>query len=311
MVQQYTIPGKVFVLGEYAVLVGSPALVATLPPRFRLFSDDSDHSKVADDADENIHCESPLGKLQSWAKQMGLKKLKFHFEDPLKGAGGFGASTAQFGMGYLAYALRNGLNQNWQSVWKLYRELMSDQQLIPSGADLVAQWEGGIVSLDFGKGICNRVESSMDWSNLLVFSTTHQQGRKVPTHVHLQKLAESGFPASKTELGYLLHGTVTQGLSALENNDAALLGKAMNQTAEILNRFDLEIQSTTEDRKVLMDIPDVLGVKGAGALQSDAILVLMKSGSSQVQQVIEVAQGRGLNLLCNGVKKQMGILCQS
>lgn len=35
-ISAYTIPGKVFLLGEYAVLFGSPAIVAAVEPRFEM-----------------------------------------------------------------------------------------------------------------------------------------------------------------------------------------------------------------------------------------------------------------------------------
>src|SRR4051794_11791453 len=108
----YSIAGKVFILGEYAVLGGLPALVGTVSPRFKMFLSQTQ---------DFIHPDSPLGRLQSWAKKMGLPDLGFRFEDPFEGRGGFGASTAQFAMAYLAYAQRSSgsgidLKNHWNSA---------------------------------------------------------------------------------------------------------------------------------------------------------------------------------------------------
>src|SRR5689334_3004965 len=82
----YSIAGKVFVLGEYAILAGLPALVAAVPPRFSMkcgllplsgsyeptpLGDEAFSSacrKVAADSPKptEFHPESPISRLQVW-----------------------------------------------------------------------------------------------------------------------------------------------------------------------------------------------------------------------------------------------------
>jgi mevalonate kinase len=305
--ESYRVGGKVFVLGEYAVLSGAPALVATVPPQFGLTV-----VREIEEGDQ-FHFQSPLARLKDWASQAGLPELSFKFEDPLQGRGGFGASTAQFAMGFLAYAQRmpNLPARRWKQVWKLYRELMVHPTMTPSGADLVAQWQGGVIFFDPSEEYCLDVWPLFDWSNLLVFSATHQKDRKVPTHDHLELLSQQGFLKANPGWVSSLESVILDGISAVRENDVLQLGRSMDDYAEILCRADLETPRTTEDRLMLRELPGVCGVKGAGALQSDAILVMMQQkGFSERNAVIQAAISRGLRLVSDGLTCEMGVSCQ-
>lgn len=303
---EYSISGKVFILGEYAALMGLPSLIAAVPPRFKL-SVGEENSEIKS---TEFHAGSPVFRLQQWAKQLKLPSLKMKFDDPIQGAGGFGASTAQFAMAYLAYSQSfNEDQRQWLSVWKLYRELMSSDPVIPSGADLVSQWQGGVVYFDPQAMNCFDLWQLFDWSNLLVFSSTGQIGRKVPTHEHLKSLKDSGITHSDHPLAHELEQVLTRGVSAVRENQVSQLGEAMNEYAEVLYRSNLELPATTEDRKFLKGLPGVCGVKGAGALQADAVLVLLESSLVDRERVISAAKSRGLTLFADGLTYQAGVSC--
>ena len=316
----YSIPGKVFLLGEYAVLGGLPALVASVGPRFRL------KARVAELGSHAVsqgvwspHPQSPLGRLMHWAHKMGLPPLEFEFEDPWSGAGGFGASTAQFAMGYLAYSLLEGVQGDWLKAWKLYRELMGDQSIVPSGADLVAQWQGAVCYFNPSQQQCEVLGSNPDgvsfdssfWSSLMVFSATGLAGRKVPTHEHLEQLSQKGFLIHNSIFLKTLEKIIHDGIIAIDQRDHTAFGAAMNAYAQTLHENGLEVEATAEDRKILGKIPGVLGVKGAGALQSDAILVLVGPESLNRSQVIEVAHSLGLRQVTDGLTYERGVVCQN
>src|SRR5262245_22216155 len=108
-------PGKAFILGEYAVLGGLPAVIAAVPPRFQL--------RAGESTGHGFHAESPAGRLLEYTSAKGVAIPPLEFGDPLKGAGGFGASTAQFALVYLALAEKAGWAKDWRSAWILYREL--------------------------------------------------------------------------------------------------------------------------------------------------------------------------------------------
>lgn len=321
----YTSPGKVFILGEYAVLAGLPAIVAAIAPRFQVRVKRDE--KTIGESSTAFHADSPVGRLIEWAagRDPRSKMFSFDFEDPYL-TGGFGASTAQFATVYWAFALALGWDRSWHKVWELYRELtQSAKGLPPSGADLVAQWQGGIALVDAPHSECLDLWPAFDWSSLLVFSASAQPGRKVATHRHLEELAKRGFPTQdsgqNSNLISELEQSLRNGIDALMKaregqvrGVGPLLGQALNDYADVLQRAGFEASCTTEDRQALGRLPGVLGVKGTGALQSDGLIVLMDSGKGrgtpERQKVIETAVARNLSLISDGLTCQIGVSCQ-
>ncbi len=310
-----SVPSKAFLIGEYAVLLGLPAVIFTFSPRFKIVSE-IQGEMVLDSWTQG----SPVSRLSDWMRERCFPAVTGQFYDPYQSQGGFGASTAQFAMVYQQSAQRSeGLDLSWKAVLKLYQELMKDEPLVPSGGDLVAQWQGGVIAFDpvFGGSVEDLGEFFKSFS-FLVFSATGQPGRKVPTHSHLEALARRKFTDSKLTLKSallksVLAQTIQKALEAIRKGDEMILGQAMSQFADILHQEGLEVQSTWEDRQMLGQLPGVLGVKGAGALQSDAVLVLLRSADflSTRERVIEEAQSRGLTLVANGVTLESGVMCET
>jgi len=301
----YSVPGKIFILGEYAVLAGLPALVAAVGPRFQ------------------ARAVSSVGAVTEWPSGAPVSrylkrvydeegvKIQFEFFDPFEGAGGFGASTAQFALAYQLISSRKSSETNsWREVWKCYRELMSSDPLLPSGADLVAQWEGGAVFFDPTQMTCENLGKSFDWSQFLIFSATHQNGRKVPTHDHLRQLSLEKFPNSRPRLVSELKDLLGRGVHAIREGDSATLGRVMFDYASELCREGWEVKATTEDRLAFAECPGVLGVKGTGALQSDALIVLTQKGVDRTD-LLQLAKKRDLQLVREGLSFEVGVKCEN
>lgn len=289
----YSAPGKVFLLGEYAALAGLPALVAACGPRFKL---------TVGGSAERFAPESPVGRLLEWA---GAPSLAMSFEDPHAGAGGFGASTAQFALAYFALADARGWSdetRRWENVWKLYRELTGQR---PSGADLVSQWRGGVSIFDARERKAADVWPLFDWSGLLVFSAAHLPGRKIATHEHLATLA--GGVGEGSALAARLEAIVAEGMRAIGDGSAPAFGRALESYADALAEAGLESEGARDDRQALSRLPGVLGCKGAGAGLSDAVIVLMQARSGHRETVIAAAQARGLKLVVDGLAPELGV----
>lgn len=278
-----SIPGKVFVMGEYAVLKGAPAWVAAIQPRFEW----SHSQRTPLDAAFFPHPQSPAGKyldsLGLWAKSGG-------WFDPYEGLGGFGGSTAEF-LAAMQSRLKIPLDiKEWHRLYQQFSK--NEEGITPSGADLIAQKLGGILKI---KNI-NTSESleispvtfpaqSCTW---LVFSASHLPGRKTKTHEHLAQNINFNIEP--------MIAVLDQWESALQLSHSVLMGEALVRYAEVLQEQGLEHPEATQDRLTLLEHPDVLGVKGSGAYLSDAVIVLLKSVESE-DSVIKIAESRGLQLI--------------
>lgn len=319
----FSVAGKVFILGEYAVLAGRPALVAAVEPRFRL-SRGEPHGRAGGWEPSSA---SPAGRLLEFIRRrVGADRTaNLRFVDPHEGCGGFGASTAQFALLYRVFAEEMGFEPRWRRVWALYRELTDQGRAIPpSGADLVAQWQGGIVFFDPSERLCFDVSPLLDWTRLLVFSAAGKPGRKVATHEHLERLSGKELARDGAWVS-ALSGALEAGIRAVHEGDGEKLGLAMNAYAETLSGLGLENAEAREDRLALRALPGVIGAKGAGALLSDAVIVLLNERGSRAggpgvdragsdergsrAQVVRAAEARGLRLVGDGIGPQAGVLC--
>ncbi len=299
-----SVPGKVFLFGEYAVLQQLPAVILTIEPRFKMRAEHRGADYVLRDWAGEYPPKAPVARLMDWATYCGLPELSLSFEDPYSG-GGFGASSAQFALAYWAYTQVSDWKKDWQSVWKIYRELTSRGGASPSGADLVAQWRGGVSVLNLKDGTHSELWNAIAGGpRFLIFSASEQKGRKVLTHQHLEELSGRGVSSS---LNAELFEILNKGVKAMRFQKWPELGQAMLSYAQALSNEGLELEETHADRTALSALPDVLGVKGAGALQADAIVVLMKQGTSEGPRVIEKARERGLRLVSDGLTLQAGV----
>lgn len=304
--RRYSAPGKVFVLGEYLALFGGPSLLLAVPPRFELILS----HRV--DFPSSPHPESPLGRLVGVIQKRKIRENPTRgstFFDPWEGRGGFGASTAEFLLFYQWSVQRGDLpaSEDPFAVWKLYRELCSSSAssslgLTPSGADLVIQSCGGFGQFEF-KGFTHPVFKDLNGAlgdlDFAVLSATAKPGRKVATHSHLGSLEKSDFVSEDSKQIEELRKISQAACASAAQRDALSLGQKMQEYAEVLSAAGLEIPDSKSERLRLSKIPGVAGVKGAGALLSDALVVLLAPGSveqrAEVRRLIE-AEGSSLGL---------------
>ncbi len=277
------VPSKVFLIGEYAVLHGAPAVVAACGPRFE--------ARLAESF--GVHRESPAGR---W---LGARPLEFR--DPHEGRGGFGASSAQFAAAFFAYP--EAALPSWQSAWLSYRSLHSDRALKPSGADLAVQWVGGIQRFSItsdGRAEMSAVGHHVDLSGISVFSAAHQPGRKIVTHEHLESAA------FKKEND--LRDVIQSSLEALERESPKEFAQTLTRYAQILSAMGLEHEAARADREAFLSLPGVLGAKGCGAMLADALVIARDMDDPESWDRIEsLARDRDLRLVCKELKLERGL----
>lgn len=280
-----TCPGKVFILGEYAVLAGGSALVVATAPQFAITAtkgslSGSLNGYLTPDSLENRQSqlfapESPAGRWLSERLEKEpdlLKDWQMLWKDPYKTPIGVGSSSAQF-------ILARGLTQQppeLESVLKDYWRIVgSTQGLRPSGADVAVQLVGGAIhyTAPTYRSLCRWPQNS-DSNFLLAFT-----GSKMRTHEHLQELQKKEFPEKFSIHIQALNQLTLYGIDYWESGDARGLGQIMNAyQAALAGALALHSQGFLEYQKkisALRSLPGVYGCKGSGAQGGDCILLLV------------------------------------
>lgn len=262
-----TAPSKTFLLGEYVALQGGPTLVLTSQPSFSLTVKYTQEKTPV--IFEHINKESPAGKFLL-QHATAFKGYHLIFQDPHNGSGGFGASSAQF---LLAHTLKNIVQKSSleitcpisQLLPKYLQYAWDGEGIMPSGADLIAQAQGG---LSYFYKEQNRLQKLAWPFKQLNYYLLHT-GNKIPTHQHLKELS---FLNTRQ-----LIDIVFAGLQHLQTQSAAGFIDCVNQYAQVLQELDLVLAETSELLKIINMRSEVLAAKGCGALGADVILVLVEA----------------------------------
>jgi mevalonate kinase len=292
-----SVPSKAFLIGEYAVLSGAQALVATFGPRFSLGPKNR--------ADQNavvFHPDSPAGRLMKANRWEGI----WEYTDPYQGTGGFGGSTAEFLLGYAISQIKSDSpiqspvsDEDAWRAWNRYKEFTP----LASGADLVAQWLGGTVSVDIKGTSARRLELGDLGRCLLIFSAAHQEDRKVKTHEHLTA------PAAQIKASSYMILLIERATDAISRGNVHQFASSLNQYGDLLRDAGLEVPATSQDREAIIRIPGVIGVKGTGALQSDGLVVIVDPLElDRRDEIVRAVEKRDLRCLAQGLNsKEPGI----
>lgn len=308
-----SVPGKVFLLGEYAVLAGQPALVAAVGPRF---SWNRGEPGAVIRGRAAAHPKSPAGRLIAAARMSaGTVASEFFgehfpgtFDDPHGGKGGFGASTAEFAMTYQLLAPSLGWGLDWISCWKKYQELYAADGVPPSGADLAVQMTGGTGIFDPVVPAVQALATGGVSQALLVFSAAGLPGRKVATHEHLKSDRLKSLDP-RSEWISALSECVAEGIGAWRKDDIPAFGKVLTRFAETLAAEGLEADGARGERARLSLLAGVHGLKGAGGMLSDALVAAVDPARHDA--FIAVAASLGLRLVSKGIPREEGILNES
>ncbi len=283
-----SVPSKVFLLGEYAVLAGAPAWVTAVAPRFEL-------REAA--GSTLFHAESPAGRYLAAKGRSGLGGTFF---DPWEGRGGFGGSTAEFAVAAFREGVRSPVD-----AWRAYRALATagNPARRPSGADLIAQWTGGTVEWDPVAERMSPLSDRLEGFPVLIFSATHLPNRKTVTHSHLETLAGASLSFDS------LRPSLERARAGARERDWHEVGRAFSAYADSLAHLGLEAPVVRNERLALSRRPGVIGAKGCGSLQTDAMLVVVESLSApETERVIEfAAEECSLRLLARGISREPGI----
>lgn len=264
-------PAKTFIIGEYAVLDGGSAILLNTAPRFTCRI-----QKGPEKSSLKINENSPAGQ---WMKKnpQDFQSVQLDWINNYNNKGGLGFSSAQFNILY-AYSsiLRSGAIDQIkpQDIWRDYRRL-NFEGFLPSGADVITQWIGGVSIFEQDPLSVETLTSSLPDLKCFVLRTgdyfeTYQylKNFKLADVSDLKKIAQLGVQAIKQrdELAFV---------SALNDYKKAL--KAKNYVSarceEILNKIE--------------NIKAIKASKGCGAMGAETLIVFYnKQDEEEVKKEI-------------------------
>ena len=251
----WSIPAKTFLVGEYAAIAGAPAILLTTAPCFEITLSDIPGL-------HGIHPESPAGRLWETFSPLDVG-LTWH--DPYHGSGGMGASSAQFLGAYLASMRVQKKAANQEELLETYRRhAWHGNGLRPSGYDVLAQSQQGCVYIDKQKALCH----TFSWPFPdLAFILLHT-GKKLATHAHLKT---RDLPSQVSSLANI----VDRAKNAFLRADSQRLIDSVNDYHCQLEHMDFVAEHSLNAMASFRELPDVLAVKGCGAMGADVILMLV------------------------------------
>lgn len=272
------IPGKTFLFGEYVAQIGGPAIVFCHEPYFTLSFKKKEHQNSHPEA--LFHPESPAGKwtLQNYDQ---FKVLPQQFSNPYN-LGGLGQSSAEFVGVWLAGRQPQDHLRTEQGLelWKGFRNLFREQELAPSGYDVLAQYLGGVCQLDMNAGI---LESSAKWPfadlGMFILAT----GTKLQTHQHIHQKTLVAKAQGLEALSKLC-------LEAWQQQEASLFCQALLRFRHGLASLGLEAPATQRLIESWGPIPGMMAAKGCGAMGADMVAIFfdMRFESSLQKQLLNL-----------------------
>lgn len=272
---KWQIPAKTFLLGEYVALTGAGAIILTTLPCFEISIIQNNSNLIG------INKGSPAANW--WHKHRLPQGLACY--DPYAAQGGLGASSAQFlGAYFAAHFLWETQPTHDDLLNAYYTSAWSGKGMKPSGYDVIAQTQYNCVYINRSKG---RVDV-FDWVfNDIAFILLHS-GHKLATHYHLENLI---LPSEIKELALLSD----QANFAFERNDSTALIEAINGYQQQLTRLNLISPQTFNTVERFSKHPEVLAIKGCGALGADVFLLIVHK--STLEKQVNSLHKEGWNIL--------------
>lgn len=263
---KWRIPAKTFLLGEYAAIAQESAIVLTTQPFFELSLHDTELSH------SEIHPESPAGL---WWQQRGIAGSSLSWHDPYQGCGGLGASSAQFlGCYWACCALHQETPTIHSMLDAYYQCAWSGKGLRPSGYDVIAQAHQGCVYINQKKQIIESYSWPFDDLSFILVHTNN----KLATHHHLEQ--KNTLPDVQ-----VLSAIVDNARTALMHADSELLVNCINSYQQQLTQYQLVAAHSLALIEQLKKKPELLAIKGCGALGADVLLLVTnKDDSFKMQQ---------------------------
>ncbi len=253
-------PAKTFILGEYAVLDGGSAIVLNTAPRFICRIQKNSKASTLD-LPEN----SPAGQ---WIRKNShdFQTIQLDWLDSYNKKGGLGFSSAQFNIlyAYSAILKDGGIDQiEPQKIWRSYRNLQF-KGFLPSGADVITQWVGGVCIFEQDPLSVETLTSSLPDLHCAVLRT----GDYFETHKYLRNF-KIGDVSDLKKIS-------AQGVHAIKQRDESAFIEAVNDYRKSLENKNYITLKSQEILNKLANIKTIKAYKGCGAMGAETLIVFYK-----------------------------------
>jgi len=279
-------PGKTFLIGEYAVMKGAPALLVNTRPRFQF-----DVQYPVQKGVHPFHKHSPAGLFIEENKTV-FSSVSIQYSQNYKS--GFGLSGAEFNCVYLLEAVLRG--QSIEDVdcldileKYLFYHALSHHSIIPSGADVVSQWLGRVFI--FARP---SIAESIDWPFENLSFALIRTGENLQTWKHLENLGQKDFSQLK-EISLTA-------LEAVRSTSESLFLHSIQDYRKALEEEGLTHPSTKKVLQEMDSYSEVLAAKGCGAMGAEVISVFFKKNAQNLDFLKKYDCISGLESLDQGVQ---------
>lgn len=279
MTIRLSLPSKTFLVGEYAVLGQAPALVLNTQPCFELVArrGETGFKGVPEGSPAMLWYEQRKPLLENWSLE---------FFDPHQRAGGFGASSAQFtSIHTLTTFLQSSMSKiveglQLEPLWNDYQVLTKSRG---SGADVLAQTQGGIAYVDVRTASARR----LDWPYPEIAFGIVRTHQKIKTHDHLAQIDRNQMT--------LLSRPASECIGAFGKSTSEVFLSRLKTFATALKEFGLQAPAALTLIRLFEEQPWCLLAKGCGALGADTVLFFYPSGERE--KALTFIKKQSLNLV--------------
>lgn len=294
-------PGKLLLLGDYAVVYGHPCIVTAVDKRLNVEASIIDAREDLIETPQVKESRFVLETIAYMKEQFNIKEMiAIKTQGDFSHQVGLGSSSAVTVATVAALRQLFNLNLSKKDIFTISYKVNLLIQGVGSGFDIAAATYGKTIR--YVKGGVELEELSIPNLPLIV----GYSGIKADTPYYIRKV-ESAFKQRQTELNKLFdstHTLVDRATVAFKTNDLATVGRCMNEGHAILQQLGVSIPKLDSMVSSARDA-GAWGAKLSGAGGGDCMIALAPpEKKQQVMDAIEQAGGEiiTVGLQADGVK---------
>ena len=235
------------------------AIVLNTAPRFTCHIQKNSKAKPLD-----FNPNSPAGQ---WIKKNpnDFHAVQLGWLDSYEKKGGLGFSSAQFNILYAySFILREGsIDQiKPQELWRSYRNLQF-KGFLPSGADVITQWVGGVGVFEQDPLSVETLTSSFPDLYCLVLRT----GEYFQTYDYLKNFQLSDVSELKQ--------IARQGVQAIKQKEESAFVEAINDYRKALQKKQYTAKKSQDILEKLQNSKVIRAYKACGAMGAETLIVFL------------------------------------